>query len=53
MMKICCNVCNKYKKFKKPKVSYFFKETLDLCIVYSKLAPEYKEIFKEGQSIEI
>ena len=35
MMKIYCNVCNKYKKFKNPKMSYIFKKTLSLSIVYS------------------
>ena len=34
-LKIYCNVCNKYKKFKNPKMSYIFKKTLSLSIVYS------------------
>ena len=29
-MKICCNVCNKYKKYKNPKISNNLKKTLDL-----------------------
>ena len=28
MMKIYCNVCDKYRKFKNPKISYIFKKTL-------------------------
>ena len=55
-MKICCNVfnvCNKYRKFKNPKISYAFKKTLDLSIVYSKCGHEYRKLFKEEDSIEI
>ena len=29
-----CNVCNKYRKFKKIKISYIFKKTLSLSVVY-------------------
>ena len=50
-MKIYCNVCNKYRKFKSPKI-YVFKKTLDLFIVYIKCGHEYKKIFEE-ESIEI
>ena len=42
-----CNVCNKYRKSKKTKVSYTFKKTLSLSIVYSKCGHEYEKIFKE------
>ena len=45
-MKIYCSVCNKYRKCKDPKVSYIFKRTLDLSIVYSKCGHEYKKIFR-------
>ena len=48
-----CNVCNKYRKFKKAKISYIFKKTLSLSIVYSKCGHEYEKIFKEEESIEI
>ena len=34
-MKKCCNVRNKYKKIKDPKISYILKKTLDLSIVYN------------------
>ena len=50
-----CNVCNKYRKFKKPKISYIFKKKkkLSIFIVYSKRGYEYEKIFKEEESIEI
>ena len=40
MMKIYCNVCNKYRKSKNPKISC-------LSIVFRKCGHEYKKIFKE------
>ena len=46
-MKIYCNVCNKYRKFKNPKTSYILKKTLDLSIVYSKRGNEYKKCLKK------
>ena len=48
-----CNVCSKCRKSKKTKISYIFKKTLNLSIVYSKCGHEYKKIFKEEQSTEI
>ena len=50
-MKMYCNVCNKYRKFKNHKISYIFKKTLDFSIVYSECG--LKEIFKEEDSIKI
>ena len=50
-MKMCCNVCNKYRKFKNHKISYIFKKTLDFSTVYSECV--LKEIFKEEDSIKI
>ena len=47
------NVCKEYRKFKKTKISYIFKKTLSLSIVYSKFGNEYEKIFKEEESIEI
>ena len=44
-MKICCNVCNKYRKSKNPKISC-------LSIVFRKCGHEYKKIFKEEESLE-
>ena len=48
-----CSVCNKYRKFKKTKISYIFKKTLSLSIVYSKCGHEYVKMFKEKEPIEI
>ena len=48
-----CNICNKYRKLKKTKISYIFKKTLSLSIVYSKCGHEYEKIFNEEKSIEI
>ena len=48
-----CNVCNKYRKSKKPKVSYNFEKALSHAIVYSKCGHEYEKIFKKEESIEI
>ena len=52
-MKIYCNVCNKYRKFKNPKILYIFEKTFGLSTVYSKCGHEYTKIFKEEESIEI
>ena len=50
-----CNVCNKYRKFKKTKISYIFKKRSikALSIVYSNCGHEYVKIFKEEESTEI
>ena len=51
-MNIFCNVCNKYIKFKNPKI--YIKKKTDLSIVYSKCGHECKKVFKEEEeSIEI
>ena len=52
-MKIYCNVCNKYRKLKKPKISYVFKKILDLSVLYSRSGHEYKKMFKERDPNEI
>ena len=45
----------KYRKCKKPKISYVFKKkkTLVLCIICSKFKNENEKIFREKESIEI
>ena len=44
-----CNVCSKYRKSEKTKISYIFKKTLfTVSAVMNK-----KKLFKEEQSIEI
>ena len=51
-MKIYCNVCNKYRKSKNPKI-YIFRNTISLSIVYSKCGHEHEKIFKEEETLEI
>ena len=52
-----CNTCNKYRKFKKTKISYIFKKNFQCdpiySIAYSRCGHEYEKIFKEEESIEI
>ena len=48
-----CNVCNKYRRFQKTKISNTFKKTLGISIVYTKYVHKYETIFKEEESIEI
>ena len=48
-----CNACNKYRIFKKSKISFIFLKKLSLSIVYSKCGHEYKKIFKQEESNEI
>ena len=55
---MCCNVCNRHRKFNISyilylEISYIFKKTLSLSIVYNKCGHEYEKIFKEEESIEI
>ena len=53
MKKIHCLICGKYRKFKKPKISYIFQKTLTLSIIFSKCENEYEKTFKKEGSIEI
>ena len=53
MMKIYCNVCNKYRQPKNRKISYIFKKTLGIYIVCSKCDNDYKKIFNKEEPIEI
>ena len=41
------NLCNKYGKSKKTKISYIFKKTLSFSIAYSKYGHEYEKYLKE------
>ena len=52
MKKIFCIKCNKYTKFKNPKISYIFNETLVPSIICSKIGNNNNKIFKEN-TIEI
>ena len=53
MMKMYCNVCNEYRKFKNPKISNILKKIFGIFIVYNKCGHEYKKVFKEEESTEI
>ena len=53
MNKIYCVICNKYRKFEKPKISYLSEKTLILSIICSKCKIEEEKIFKEEEPIEI
>ena len=48
-----CNVCNKYRQFKRTKISLIFNRTLILSIAYSKYGHEYERIVIEEESIDI
>ena len=53
MKKIYCVICGKYRKFKKPKISYFLEKKLVFSIICSKCRNEDEKIFKEKELIEI
>ena len=46
-------ICGKYRKFKKPKISYIFEKTLVLSIICSTWKNEDEKIFQEKKSIEV
>ena len=52
MIKVYRIACDKYRKFKKPKI-YILKKKLGLSIVCSKRGHEYKKMFIEKELIEI
>ena len=53
MKKIKRIISGKYRKFKKSKISYIFKKTLVIFVIWSKCKNEVEKIFKEEESIEI
>ena len=44
MKEIYCIICNEYKKFKNPKISYIFEKTLVLFIICGKCGNEDNKI---------
>ena len=46
-------VCDKYKKFKNPKVSYILQKIISPFYYFSKCNSKIEKIFKEKESIEI
>ena len=53
MKKLRCDICGKYRKFEKPKISYVLERALFLSIICSKCKNEDEKIFKEEDSIQI
>ena len=51
MKKIHCVVCNKYRKFRNPKLSYIFKK--NYCLLLFAVGNKDQKKFKEEESIEI
>ena len=42
-----CIKCNKYRKFKNPKKSYIFNETVVLSIIYNECGNNNDRVFKK------
>ena len=53
MKKLYCVICNKYRKFEKPKISHLLDKTLVISIICSRSKNEDEKTFKEEESIEI
>ena len=53
MKKLYCVICNKYRKFEKPKILYLLEKILVLSIICRKCKSEDEKIFKQEESIEI
>ena len=47
MKKLYCVIYGKYRKFKKPKISYLLEKILVLSIICSKCKNEDEKLFKE------
>ena len=53
MKKLYCVICGKYRKFEKPKISYFLEKNISFSIIKSKCKNEDEKVFKEVESTEI
>ena len=54
MKKLYWVICDKHKKFEKPKISYLLEKTLILSIICSKRKNDDQKIFnKEEESYEV
>ena len=47
MKNLYCIKCNKYRKFKNPKISHIFDEILVLSIIYYKCGSNDEKLFKK------
>ena len=43
--KLYCVICDKYKTFEKPEISYFLEKTLVISIIYRKWINEEEKLF--------
>ena len=53
MKKLYCFIYGKYRKFEKPKISYFLEKTLVVSIICSKYKNEDEKSFKEKEPTDI
>ena len=53
MKKLYCVICGKYRKFEKPKISFFLEKALVLSIICSKCKNENEKKNKEENAIKI
>ena len=53
MTKLYCVICDKYRKFEKPKISYVLEKPLVLSITCSECKNEDEKFLKVEESIEI
>ena len=53
MKKVYCVICLKYRKFEKPKISFFLQKALVISIICSQCKNEDEKLFEEEDSFEI
>ena len=46
-------ICDKYRQFEKPNLSYLLEQILFLSVIWSKCKKKDEKIFKEEESIEM
>ena len=53
MKKVYCVICLKYRKFEKPKISFFLEKALVISIICSQCKNEDEKLFEEEDWFEI
>ena len=53
MKKVYCVICLKYRKFEKPKISFFLEKALVISIICSQCKNEDEKLLEEEDSFEI
>ena len=53
MRNLYCVICDKYRKFEKPKISYLLEKTLVLSIICSQYKNEDEKLFKKEESMKM